>query len=203
MSLLSTDELRAFDETLDRHRLSFLIDLMERYPSTEQAKAGVTQLLAHPLFQIPDYRFHYSGEWLSHDWLVTAVHFQRTAWAKALLDQGVNASLMIPEGDWGGGQALREALDQKNADPELLEQLWQRTDMKAMIQVLTHRIERTQRDGNMGWFSARYTHHVDCVAARHARTPELTEALAALVTLTGEENLPLYQKQKATSTPDA
>lgn len=196
MSVFSSDDLHVLGQSPDRNLIVLLMDRVQANPSADAAQQGVAQLLASPAFQ-PGQRTE-AVEWLLHDWLVTTVHTRQFAWAKALLDQGVNPSLMTPDGAWGGGQALREALDLAHdgkGEPALLEQLWDRTDMHSMITVLMHRIERTMIEGYFGWFSDRYVHHVDCVAARHCNNPAVADALHALIRRTGPERLPLYRQQ--------
>lgn len=166
--------------------------LMEQHPS---ANAG---LWVDALFNQPWLNASANSQdldWEKHDWLTIAVRKGHDAWAMALLDAGVNPSLISEDQTWGGGQALREALDQASpVGPVLLERLWRETDMGQMLTILSARIDRemSQTDSLSALLASRYRRHVDLTAVRVMDRPDLAPQVAALYAKLGEEGMPQF-----------
>lgn len=203
MAVLSAETIQTLESLTRDQRIHFLMDLAASTSNPEVARQTVETLFAHPLFDpnlFEDFdrnaQSFGAGAWLRHDWMLLAAQRGHHVWANTMLDQGADPNLTTPDGLWGGGQALREVLDIPNYDPDLLERLWRATDLAKMIPIVEHRVQRSQLSG---FGLARYGHHADCVAVRHLTHPDptLDEAVAHLIAVTGEANMPLYRAAKA------
>lgn len=191
MSLIPTDKLDAIGEMAhDNNRQIRLDELMVEYPSAAAADEAVRYLFERPIFNISHQNKKEKSQWARHDWMNVAANQGHYSWAHALLDHGADPSLMTEDGTWGGGQALREALDNKDVEPRWLERLWAMTDMKSMMQVLGARF--TQHA-----FLKRYSETADKVALRVHGRPDTAEALEALYAIGGPHLMPRYAAKLA------